>query len=173
MKDMKKILLVGMVAGLLMTSCTKDEIGGTVLQQMAGEWFCELQFQDDGEWVNLLSLYGADYFFMLTYNTAANNNELFIDDEEELWPFKGKVKCDIDNLTFSTGGTQTENLYDKDASFEVKNGKILLGGARSVAGHVTDGIYMEIEFADDPGEIYRIIGHRRTGFDADYHFDLW
>jgi len=170
---MKKILFLVAIAGVFLTSCKKEEIGGTDVQKMAGEWYCELQYEDDGEWVNLLSHYGADYFVMLTYNTAANNNEMFIDDLHDFWPFKGKVICDISQLTFDTGGVEVENDYDEDASFEVKNGKILLGGAKSVAGHVTDGIYMEIEFADDPGEIYRIVGHRCTGLDEDEAFEHW
>ena len=167
-------LLLIMVPFISFQSCEeKYEPGGTLVQKMAGDWYCELQFEDDGEWINLLSLYGYDYFLMTTYNTAANNNEMFIDDGEELWPFKGKVTCDVSKLTFNTGGEQTDNYYDEDVPFEVMNGKVLPGAARSITGYATDSIYMEIEFADDPGEIYRIVGHRRTGFPEDDEFHLW
>jgi len=170
----KYILLFITISVFAFQSCEKEfDPGGTLVEKMAGDWYCELQFEDGGEWVNLLSLYGFDYFLMTTYNTAANNNELFLDDGDALWPFKGKVICDVANLTFNTGGKQTTNLYDEDIPFEVKNGKVLLGEGLSVAGHVTDSIYMEVEFADDPGEIYRIVGHRRTGFTDDDEFELW
>ena len=171
---MKKYILFIAVFVFALQSCEKEfDPGGTLVEKMAGDWYCELQFEDDGEWINLLSLYGYDYFKMTTYNTAANNNEMFIDDGDELWPFKGKVTCDVANMTFNTGGKQVENLYDEDIPFEVMNGKVLLGAAHSVAGHVTDSIYLEIEFDDDPGEIYRIVGHRRTGFTDDDDFEHW
>lgn len=172
---MKKYILIFIaIFALTVQSCEKEfDPGGTVVEKLAGDWYCEFQYEDGGEWHNLLALYGYDYFLMTSYNTAANNNEMFIDDAESLWPFKGKVICDVNSLTFNTNGKQVENLYDETIPFEIKNGKVLQGGAHSVGGHVTDSIYMEAEFADDPGTIYRIVGHRRTGFTEDEDFNLW
>jgi hypothetical protein len=38
-----------------------------------------------------------------------------------------------------------------------------------VSKAVTDSIYFEAEFSDDPGEIYQLAGYRRTRWHEDDH----
>src|SRR5690606_9083345 len=103
---MKKILYF-MILGLgitLLTSCEKDlEIGGTAMQQMSGDWFVEVAENDvlqDG------------YVHFTTYNTASNSTtEMWLDDMESYWSFKGKVNVDLSNFGFSSGSVENE-YYD-------------------------------------------------------------
>ena len=46
-------------------------------------------------------------------------------------------------------------------------GKVITGGGMSKSGVVVDSIYLKVEFSDDPGVIYEIKGHQRTGFFED------
>ena len=56
-----------------------------------------------------------------------------------------------------------------DITVNIANGKILPGAATSSGGNVTDSIYFQIEFSDDPGTLYDVAGYRRTGFLEDEH----
>ena len=129
---MKKVLYF---AALLfcagMTSCEKEEIGGTATESMAGQWLVRADAVDDngvaiegGE--NYFGLDGEGYSIMLTYNTSANNaNEMWIDDMGEynvaaayeayyptyIFPtycIKTKVTIDQNTLTFKS--TESENF---------------------------------------------------------------
>ena len=52
----------------------------------------------------------------------------------------------------------------------ITNGKIIPGAATSTGGNVTDSIYFQINFSDDPDNlIYDVAGYRRTGFLEDEH----
>ena len=46
----------------------------------------------------------------------------------------------------------------------VADGKVLPLGGKSKSGVVVDSIFMHVEFSDDPGTIYTISGHQRSGF---------
>ena len=80
---MKKIFLfAALICGFALTSCEKDEIGGTATESMAGQWYVTIDAVDDsGNPINQ----GEDYFgvgkvLILTYNTASNSaNQMWID----------------------------------------------------------------------------------------------
>lgn len=156
-----KYILPVFMAGIIVAGCEKDEdIGGTAVEKLAGEWWVQLSVDD-----NLVT---QSFFSVMTYNTADNaSNKMWIDDHEDLWPFK--FKCDVDaaNQTFSVTGATSEY---SNITINVQNGKVLTGvGKGPVSQAVTDSIYFEAEFSDDPGVTYQIHGYRRTRFAEDDH----
>jgi len=83
---MKKVLY--MAASLLVCitilSCSKEEVGGTATESMAGQWYCTIDAVDENGNIITQALDGSpnkgeDYFglegrtLVLTYNTAAND----------------------------------------------------------------------------------------------------
>ena len=167
---MKKFLYSAMLLSVcIFASCDdnnllgpKDDIGGTATVNLAGEWYVHANIVKNG--VTLEDPYGYGYLEFLTYNTAANNaTEMYINDQENFWNFKGVVNCDTKALTFS--GTDVQNeAYD--CTFNVIDGKVLLGAATSPYGHKVDSICFDVTFSDDDNaSTYRFEGYRRTGFD--------
>ena len=144
-----------------MMSCdlgNDPDIGGTATQAVAGEWFTTFNVSGDT---------GGDYYLITTSNTAANStNEFLIFDDANTWDYKVKSPLNLDAKTF--GGTGLQNLA-YDITVNIANGKILPGAATSSGGNVTDSIYFQIEFSDDPGTLYDVAGYRRTGFLEDEH----
>lgn len=147
----------------LAVSCRKesdDDAGGTATQAMAGEWW--IQIAVDNQPVV------PDYFKILTYNTAENvGTKMWIDDLETLWPFKIKMDVNPQQKTFSANSS--ESAYS-DITVTLKNGKVLMGVSQGpFSKAVTDSIYVEAEFSDDPGTTYQLTGYRRTRFQEDDH----
>jgi len=163
---MKRTLIRILFATIFITSfnsCVKesdDDAGGTATQAMAGEWWIQLGVNNE--------LVVPNYFKILTYNTAENvSNKMWIDDLQELWPFKIKMEVNPTDKTFTA--TSSTSTYS-DITVTLKNGKIIPGasiGPNSKA--VTDSIYVEAEFSDDPGTTYQLAGYRRTRFQVDDH----
>ncbi len=140
----------------------KDEVGETATVALAGEWYVHANVVM-GENV-LEDPFGLGSFELLTYNTAANTStEMYVNDGQGFWNFTGVVSCDTKALTFS--GTDVQNeAYD--CTFNVIDGKVLLGAATSPYGHKADSICFSVTFSDDTdGYTYRLEGYRRTGFD--------
>jgi len=155
---MKKFLLIFLI-GTTILGCKKNNLpdpGSTKTEKMANEW-----------WVTLKQG-GADligtHVKIATYNTSANNDSIWVDDLENTWQFKVKAKVNLDSLSFST--SQFQNEY-YNITVNLMNGKIFPGQGKSKSGNVTDSIYMQAEFSDDPGTIYVISGHARTRFAED------
>jgi hypothetical protein len=162
----KKIFPVFILAMLLFTSCKKElpDVGSTAAQNMANEWWVTLDL--DGQ----ADVYGIGHFKIATYNTAANNDSIWIDDFENGWQVKFKAKADFNSLTFSCTNSPSEYyaLPSGDPlTVNVTDGKVLLDVGHSRSGNVVDSIHMKIEFADDPGTIYEMNGHARTKFIED------
>src|SRR4051794_8690181 len=106
---MKKILIIAGVASLGLASCKKEmpDPGATSAAAVANEW-----------WVMLTDDSGADvddlgHFKITTYNTAANNNEIWIDDGENSREFKVKAQVNYADLSFSA--TNALNQYHEDS----------------------------------------------------------
>ena len=155
------ILFMVLTAGFLLTSCEKDdEIGGTAVEKLSGEWWVQLSVDN--------ALVVPNYFELRTYNTADNvGDKMWLDDNEDLWPYKFKVDVDAAAQTFSVTNSQSEYTNIK---VTVKNGKVLTGASKGpVSQAVTDSIYFEAEFSDDPGTTYQLHGYRRTRFSEDDH----
>jgi len=151
---------------ILFSSCDmKDEfeqINSNVVEA-AGEW-----------WVNYSTEgYESGYTKMLTFNTADDNgDEIWISDENNFWVFKVKCPVNIDNLTFAGTDLVSAALWQGepyDIKINISNGKIIEAVSLQPSGAITDSIYFEIEFEDDPGTIYQASGFRKTGFLEDEH----
>ena len=133
-----KLLLLVFTTGIIVAGCQKDEdIGGTDVEKLAGEWWVQLSVDGD--------LVSQNYFPLLTYNTADNaGNKMWLDDEEAIWPFKFKVDVNGTNQTFSATGA--ESLYS-NIKINLQNGKVLMGVSKGpVSQAFTDSIYFEAEF---------------------------
>lgn len=161
MKNKLLILFAFLSIGMMSCDLGNDpDVGGTTTQAVAGEWFTT--FTIGGE-----DVYGLGYQLITTSNTAANTaGEFLITDDGHTWDYKVKSPLNLDAKTF--GGTGLTNLA-YDITVNIANGKILPGAATSSGGNVTDSIYFEAEFSDDPGTIYQVAGYRRTGFLEDEH----
>lgn len=130
---MKKIIFFA-TALLAMAACSKDEIGGTAMESMAGQWYCTVDAVDDNG--NIITQtpdgtpnYGEDYWgvgrtLVLTYNVAANNStqmwvnimgigNFALDYNTPRYPdydFITKVNCNQGTLTFSSN--ESENIAE-------------------------------------------------------------
>ena len=130
---MKKIIFFA-TALLAMAACSKDEIGGTAMESMAGQWYCTVDAVDDNG--NIITQtpdgtpnYGEDYWgvgrtLVLTYNVAANNStQMWVnimgignfaaDYNTPRYPdydFITKVDCNQGTLTFSS--VESENIAE-------------------------------------------------------------
>lgn len=161
------ILILAMAA--LVTSCEADgyadyDPGQTKTQELSGEWF-----------VSVYDLEGnrlTDYFLLTTYNTAENDNTIWVDDHEVMFPLKVKAEASLEDLTFSTEAAQ--NLYVEDSTgvgtATITNGIIIPdGGHATGSDNVVDSLAFEVQLSHDPDSPYLVAGHERTGFDEDEH----
>jgi hypothetical protein len=166
---MKKQLILILLSGVLLASCKKSlpDVGNTAAVKMANEWWVTLDLGNQKDY------YGIGHFKIATYNASSNDNKMWVDDFKNGWGFKTKVTADYNALTFSlpAGG---DNLYfdpSKPTAYpstvKITNGKVLLNAAHSRSGNVTDSIYFNVEFSDDPGTIYTYAGCARTRFNED------
>ena len=138
---MKKI--VYMAASLLLCmsifSCSKDEIGGTATESMAGDWYVTVDAVDaNGEVV--IEDFNEGSFHVLTYNNAENvGNKLFVDDQYNLLGMKALAICDQNTMTFATPDTvdnvTSHSKYVSDRVI-VTDGKIIKNGGHQKNGSV-------------------------------------
>ncbi|MCH5240614.1 MAG: hypothetical protein J1F38_10355 [Muribaculaceae bacterium] len=171
-KNILKYLSVAIIA-VAASSCAKEEIGGTAVQDMCGEWYILVDGVDaDGNVVYEDPL-DLGYTSAYTYNTNANlSTEMYL--EDYAWEFFIKVDVDYPNRTFSV--KDAVMYYDEDENGDVfpvlvniLNGKVVKDGALSAAGYVTDGISYLIQAEDDPyaaagyWDYLWVHGYRRTG----------
>lgn len=151
------------VVSLMIFSCDEDgyadyDPGGTATEEFAGEWYIA-SYGPDGE-------VSSDYHHWYTYNTAQNNDSLWIDDHESDYGIKTKVLTNSSNMTFS-GPTNASSVYI-DETVTIRNGRIFENQGRASSSRaVVDSIYFEVEFSGEPGVIYTFGGHERTGFEED------
>lgn len=164
--NLKSILLISTIA-LTFTACEDwGEFEPTVLpgSEMAGEWY--VRYTVDGD-----DIYGLGYHTFLTSTTAAaDGKELLLNDQQNFWDFMVKAPMNVESKTFglSNATDSLTNLVDGyDIKIRVTKGQIIPDGGRSKTGVQVDSIYFEVEFADDPGTVYEISGHQRTGFTED------
>ena len=148
----------------LITSLVSCDEGGdpdpgmTTTGNFAGDWFITLTDTDGHVLV--------EHALHSTYNTAANDNTMWLDDFENGYYIKSKIFMNTATGQFSA--TDALNIHDggsDDSTVTITEGQIIKNGATSKSGHVVDKITCRIHYSyDAPG--YDIIyeGHRRTGF---------
>ena len=106
------------------------------------------------------------YFDLSTSNTAANTNEIWVDDDGTI-ELKAKAQGNSTALTFIA--TDAENLDPEDSdvpeTVSISNGKLITDGSRSIETQtIVDSITLDIVKSIDPATIITISGHRVTGF---------
>ena len=158
MKIKNNILYLFLVLSItLFSSCDEGgnpDPGKTTTGQFAGDWFITLTDSDGGSIV--------DHALHYTYNTAANDNTLWIDDQKHGYYIKCKVTVNTANGTFSA--TDSENAID-GSKVTITDGKFEKGAGLSKAGHKVDKISFRAHFDyDDEGYDILYEGHKRTGF---------
>lgn len=156
-----KILYITLsIFALVFFSCEKDEPEVEYISTwpVSGEWWVTYKFDYDGtvdDW------YGVGYTRLLTFNTASNTGDsIWITDNGNFWQFQVKVPVNMGTKTFAIN--EGADIVWEDPT-TITNGKVI---------ELPDGdsIYMEIEWASDPGTIYICSGRRVKGFgyDTDY-----
>lgn len=166
-KNIFSILLV--TALISLASCAKEEIGGTKVQDMCGEWYVAVDYIDEDG--NVLQSYG-DGYSIFTYNTNADlDNEMYLDDDD-FFGFRLIVKVNYADKTFSV--TDGEDDYYGQV-LSVRNGSIVKDGAESWAGYITDAInfiledtYYDEDLEEMVTDLYWYHGFRRTGLAGGY-----
>ena len=154
---MKKIILILSFGFVFLSSCQKvKDAGATSAVKVANEWWATLS--QDGQ-----DIIGKP-ILMATYNTAANDSTIWVDDYQNGWQFKIKALVNYSNLTFSATAAQNEYY---NITVNLTDGKIFPKLGHSKSGNITDSIHMKLEFSDDPGTIYEMNGVERTRFPAD------
>jgi hypothetical protein len=161
MTDMKnivlKIFLAAVAIGLIYSCSKKPDVEYTSTYKMSGEWFTK--YYESG-----VAL--TDYNKMLTYNTSdPASGKIWVLDTL-VWPVQAKFDVDYSSLTFKSLAA-TDNLRVPGEHVKVYEGKIIPLGGRGKSGTIVDSIYLKVEFTDDPGTIYEIRGHQRSGFFED------
>lgn len=131
--------------------------GGTNVEAIAGDWWV-IALKPDG----VTPAYGGDYVQFSTYNTAANDNGFWLDDNDNWMEIKAKASLNADGMTFSSE-PNTPELYT-DETVTVTNGMITKKSYTTISNTVVDEISFEAEFSWDPGTVYKFVGHKRTGF---------
>lgn len=173
------------------TSCEKDEIGGTATESMAGQWYVDIDAVDDSG--NPID--GGEHYFgfdeerftILTYNTSSNSvSQMWIDDigmcdlatyyEYGAYPnysFKCLVDIDMNALTFKSSNAQNAtgiNDYNSEVyAITIEDGKILKGAGKQKNGSPADSIVFYLKYTNDPWypddgyAKYKVSGIRYSG----------
>lgn len=173
-KNIFKLLAFSILA-FAVSSCAKEEIGGTAVQDMAGEWYVIMDYTDEDGNVIEEDTYDLGYNQLYTYNTNANlATEMYVEFlsnvEDNYNSFRVIADVNYGNKTFSA--TDVEDDY-YGYVYTIKNGKVVKDGAISPAGYKADAIsFTLIEEYDYNGQhyvdYYLIHGYRRTGLDGGY-----
>lgn len=140
---------------------SREDIGGTNTKDFSGDWFITLTDTDGNTLV--------EHALHSTYNTAANDNTMWIDDHENGYYIKSKYVIDINSGIFSA--TDVPNINDggdNTSTVTITEGQIIKYGAVSKGGHPVDKIHFRVHYSYD-ADGYDIIydGHKRTGFVED------
>jgi hypothetical protein len=163
MKKIQLYLLTLLTMAGLLSACEKDEpeVGYTAIGKAAGEWWVTYQAETSPGVLKA----ATGYIPLLSYNTSDNaSNQIWLD-EGNFRPFKVKSGFDGSNMSFSASNAPSiVQSNKKNFTVTVTEGKVILGGGKSKTKVATDSIYFRAEFSNDPGTIYHISGHRRTGF---------
>src|SRR5688500_17543841 len=134
---MKKLIAYIVVAGaaLIGFSCQEDlEPGGTKVQDLAGEWWVRYEVETTpGVYEDI----AGGYYKMMTYNTASDTEEMWVDDLEHFWEYKVKVPVNLTSKSFAVTGAANA-VYESAVTIE--NGVVIIGGGTSVSGVQTDSI---------------------------------
>ncbi len=165
-------LLVVLFSVGALSSCEKDapEVKYTATYPVSGEWWVTYKVETSPGVFE--DIYHTGYTPLLTYNTAANKpDEIWVDDQGNFWNYKVKSGLNIGSRSFSVKEALNLALDSEGKPYNIKvnitDGKVIKDGGLSKTKIKTDSIYFKAEFSDEPGTVYHVSGHRRTGFPED------
>ena len=166
---MKKIIsiVIIVVSILAFNSCQKvKDAGATSAVKVANEWWATLDS------VGIPDYYGIGHIRIATYNTVADNGNIWVDDYQNGYGFKIVASVDYTNLTFSSDASAANDYFVSGSSTfpetaHIADGKIFPKMGHSKTGNIADSIHFKIEFSDNPGFIYEMNGVERTRFPGD------
>lgn len=174
MKTVNKYIILLLLAVILLpfTSCQPDpEVGGTKVQELAGDWWVKIYYQeeDNGPWEE----FDPGYYRFSTYNTATDDGkEIIVTDNETVWgDLKVKVPCDPKTLTFGSPD-EVISILDDEVTYIVSEGQIFPKGTTTASKTVTDSIDFKINdfyYTEMYGIKLRVAGYRHTGWEEDIH----
>ena len=154
---MKKVIyFAALLFGITLASCSKEEIGGTATESMAGDWYVTVgAVAADGTVVD--DDFNGGRVHMLTYNTAENvSTKMFIDDlgttDGEFLGMKARITCNPATMTFASEGVvDNETSHSRYVSdkLQITDGKILLKAAHQNNGSIADSIDFWMEYTED------------------------
>ena len=162
MKFASKTTLLLLVLVAAHASCTeKPEIEYTSTYKMSGEWFT--RYFDGATPV-------TGFQKIVSFNTSdPSGNQIWVDDHANAttkFRFKSKLNVDYPALAFVPMAAAVNELT-AGRTVKVYEGKVIPGGGHSKTGVAVDSIFLRLEFSNDPGKVYEIRGHHRTGFFED------
>lgn len=164
---MKKVILVSTIIIFIAGSCQKlKDVGATSAVTVANEWWATLDS------VGIPDYYGLGHIKIATYNTSANDNNIWVDDYKNGYGFKIKAAVDYNTLTFSSDDSAANDYFVVGSTAfpetaHLTDGKIFPKMGHSRSGNIVDSIHFKIEFSDNPGFIYEMNGVARTRFAED------
>lgn len=164
-----------MVLALTLTSCSKDEPGGTETQSMAGEWYVTVDAMDASG--NVVDMWQETPVIIRTFNTSGNSSsKMYISDCNEfsygvnyagsnrlfeLFGFYMPIDVDLANGTFATPADAKNmmpnyayedyksNGYPEYSTISIINGKIFNNGGVQNNGSVSAAIEFDIKVVND------------------------
>lgn len=159
-KNNKMIIILWLaIVAFHISSCKKDnEVGGTLVERMAGDWLVTV---NDGD----------ELYEIYSYNTSDNNATQMWIDAPDLTAnglsihVKGKIGVDLGNQLFS--GNNVSNILTGTASptFSIAKGKIITNGTVGpISKTPTDLISFDLIINN---ATYQIKGYHKTGFISD------
>ncbi|MEO7045448.1 MAG: lipid-binding protein [Ferruginibacter sp.] len=164
---MKRILFIAAIIIFVAASCRKlKDAGATSAVKVANEWWATLDS------VGIPDYYGSGHIKIATYNTSANDNNIWVDDYKKGYGFKIKAMVNYEDLIFSSADSADNDYFVMGSSSYAKsahitNGKIFPKMGHSKSGNLVDSIHFKIEFSDNPGFIFEMNGVARTRFPED------
>lgn len=154
------IYLLLVLSVISISSCDeggKPDPGKTTTGDFAGDWYINLK-DETGAVV-------ANNEIHSTYNTAANDNTMWIDDHLHGYALKCKITVNLTDGTFTA--VAQPNIIDS-GTVTITDGKFEKGAGISKGGHVVDKISFKAHFSYDPATtIISYVGTKRTGFKED------
>lgn len=148
--------LLGLLIFASFTSCDEGgnpDAGGTTTEAYAGDWFITI--------TDASGTVQVDHALHSTYNTAANDNTMWIDDAKHGWYLKAKITVDLANGTFTANAQP--NVIDS-GTVTITEGKFEKGAGLSKSGKAVDKISFKATFSYDPTTVLTFTGVKRTGF---------
>ncbi|MBB6499639.1 lipid-binding protein [Pedobacter cryoconitis] len=172
---MKKYLYILTLCVFALSSCKKDAgPGGTAVQNMANEWWVQVQTVNPTTGA-VIDNTDKHYYKLSTYNTSDNSSTMMWFDDSDAKGYNGeKIKVNVvqSSLTFSvTNAADVSGNIPAPGTVSVANGKIIPNGAVGPSSKaVTDAISYDVTLASDVTPvIYRFTGYARTRFVGDDH----